>query len=72
MCSSSALHYLLLALQTACEKTVSVMHHVIRRTITYANGKAWFFLFFRLSVCFQVVVILIRLRIVLKSKNLEI
>ncbi|XP_017276093.1 pyridoxal kinase isoform X2 [Kryptolebias marmoratus] len=27
-------------LKTACEKTVSVMHHVIKRTITYANGVA--------------------------------
>ncbi|CAN9497903.1 unnamed protein product [Ophioblennius macclurei] len=27
-------------LKTACEKTVSVMHHVIQRTITYANEKA--------------------------------
>lgn len=24
--------------QAACEKTVSVMHHVIKRTINYANG----------------------------------
>ncbi|MEQ2305615.1 hypothetical protein AMECASPLE_039592, partial [Ameca splendens] len=24
-------------LKTACEKTVSLMHHVIRRTISYAN-----------------------------------
>lgn len=24
--------------QTACEKTASVMHHVIQRTIAYANG----------------------------------
>ncbi|KAM9801879.1 pyridoxal kinase-like isoform X1 [Syngnathus typhle] len=27
-------------LKTACEKTVSVMHHVIKRTINYANEKA--------------------------------
>ncbi|XP_051999202.1 pyridoxal (pyridoxine, vitamin B6) kinase a isoform X2 [Xyrauchen texanus] len=27
-------------LKTACEKTVSVMHHVIKRTITYANEVA--------------------------------
>uniref|UniRef100_A0A669E0E0 pyridoxal kinase n=1 Tax=Oreochromis niloticus TaxID=8128 RepID=A0A669E0E0_ORENI len=27
-------------LKTACEKTVSVMHHVIKRTITYANEMA--------------------------------
>ncbi|XP_037542285.1 pyridoxal kinase [Nematolebias whitei] len=27
-------------LKTACEKTISVMHHVIKRTITYANGVA--------------------------------
>ncbi|XP_061698300.1 pyridoxal kinase-like [Syngnathoides biaculeatus] len=27
-------------LKAACEKTVSVMHHVIKRTITYANEKA--------------------------------
>uniref|UniRef100_A0A8C5DWE2 Pyridoxal kinase n=1 Tax=Gouania willdenowi TaxID=441366 RepID=A0A8C5DWE2_GOUWI len=27
-------------LKTACEKTVSVMHHVIHRTITYANDVA--------------------------------
>ncbi|XP_069554736.1 pyridoxal kinase-like isoform X2 [Brachyistius frenatus] len=27
-------------LKTACEKTVSVMHHVIQRTITYANEMA--------------------------------
>lgn len=24
--------------QTACEKTFSVMHHVIQRTISYAHG----------------------------------
>ncbi|KAM9343214.1 pyridoxal kinase-like [Pholidichthys leucotaenia] len=27
-------------LKTACEKTVSVMHHVIKRTMTYASGIA--------------------------------
>ncbi|KAI4805242.1 hypothetical protein KUCAC02_009868 [Chaenocephalus aceratus] len=27
-------------LKAACEKTVSVMHHVIKRTITYANEMA--------------------------------
>ena len=25
--------------QAACEKTASVMHHVIKRTMTYANGR---------------------------------
>lgn len=24
--------------KAACEKTISLMHHVIKRTITYANG----------------------------------
>ncbi|KAK6310052.1 hypothetical protein J4Q44_G00199330 [Coregonus suidteri] len=27
-------------LKAACEKTVSVLHHVIKRTITYANKMA--------------------------------
>lgn len=30
---------LLCVSQTACEKTFSVMHHVIQRTISYAHGK---------------------------------
>ncbi|CAB1328035.1 unnamed protein product, partial [Coregonus sp. 'balchen'] len=28
-------------LKTACEKTFSVMHHVIKRTISYAHGYGW-------------------------------
>lgn len=27
--------------QMACEKTVSVLHHVIKRTITFAKGKTF-------------------------------
>lgn len=38
---SAVTHLDLCLPQAACEKTVSVMHHVIKRTITYANGMHW-------------------------------
>lgn len=38
-CQPNITYALLCYSQTACEKTVSAMSHVITRTITYANGK---------------------------------
>ena len=39
--TTSIFHHLFL--KAACEKTVSLMHHVIKRTITYANGNVCLF-----------------------------
>lgn len=43
--------------QAACEKTVSVMHHVIKRTITYAHGKMFMFYFVVTTIIIIIIII---------------